>query len=365
MLKSKLIESIEDLALEIAATQMSKDRDIEYYTVSMVKAHKNILEGKSFDALTDGFIPFTFEGCIKSGGDYKKLSSEDIRRTDKYNSATINYLNHIAKHRYSFTPDHLSFKNDKPVIEWNKFNLEDHIRFIKESMTMLTTLSLDHKLLNGFWDGSHLMIEGKNKNKKLLSEGSALGCPKQNYDYARESFDKTLGMIEESLTKNGFFVEGIYDAGSLRRKKSIVGDLDFLVNVVGHKDVGVVKEGAFAEKQFEDTYIWLFGNAIKTHLAENYGKEVFQRKQMAQFENNNMQCDIFMTTPSNIHTRRCYWTGSAPFNAKMMYNGFKKNRLYAYDFIYDKNINKFLIPKSEEQIFECFGVDYVKPEERL
>lgn len=365
MLKSRLIESIEDLTLEIAATQIAKDREIEFYTISMIKAHKSILEGKQFDYFKDGFTPFTFEGCIKSGGNFNNLSQEDIKKTKKYNHNISSYLNHIAKQKYSFTPNHLTFEGDKPVINWNKFDLEDHVRFIKESISMLSTLSLDHKLFDGFWDGSHLVVESKNKKKTLLTEGSALGCPKQKYEYARKNFDDTVGMIEESLTKNGFFVEGIYDAGSLRRKKPIVGDLDFLVNIVGHKDVGIVKEGAFAERQFEDTYNWLFGNAIKKHLTEQYGKEVFQRKQIVQFENSRMQCDVFMSTPSSIHTRRCYWTGSAPFNAKMMYNGFKKNRLYAYDYIYDKNINKFLVPKSEEQIFECFGVDYVKPEDRV
>ena len=38
-----------------------------------------------------------------------------------------------------------------------------------------------------------------------------------------------------------------------------------------------------------------------------------------------MWCDVFMCSTTSIPTRRCYWTGSAAHNVKMMYEGFKKD----------------------------------------
>ena len=77
-----------------------------------------------------------------------------------------------------------------------------------------------------------------------------------------------------------------------------------------------------------------------------------------------MQCDVFMCTPTSIPTRRCYWTGSAAHNVKMMYEGFKKDILFSFDYLYDKNRGKFLMPKNEKQIFNVLGLEYVKPQDR-
>lgn len=367
MLKEQLIKSLEELTLEIASNHVDFDRDFDFYFVDIVNSHKKLLEG-NLNSEFEKFIPFNFNSLLANRHDLSSLSESDKAKVNRFNKAR-NYLSDLLTNKYVTVPDHIVVKENEIKINWSKFKLEDHIKMIKESMTMLGTLSLDYKMLNGFKDMSGFLVESpkgyKQSSNNLLTEGSALGCPKQELAYAENTFSKVVPIVEKALTKGGFYVEGIYNAGSLRRKKSVVGDLDFVVNIAGHKDYGTIKnEGAFAEKQFEDEYKFLFGRALKTNLKDDIQSEIYMRKSIVQFRENNMQCDIFMCTPSSIHNRRCYWTGSAPFNAKLMYEGFKKNKLYAHNYIFDKNMSKFLIPRNEKDIFDIFGVDYVKPEHR-
>ena len=48
----------------------------------------------------------------------------------------------------------------------------------------------------------------------------------------------------------------------------------------------------------------------------------------------------------------------------MIYEGFKRNILFSFDYLYDKNKEKFLVPKNEKQVFSVLGVDYKEPESR-
>ena len=108
-------------------------------------------------------------------------------------------------------------------------------------------------------------------------------------------------------------------------------------------------------------YTNVHGNTIKRNIASERSRSV---KNIVQFIKEDMQCDVFLCTPTSIPTRRCYWTGSAAHNVKMMYEGFKKDILFSFDYLYDKNKGKFLVPKNEKQVFSALGVDYIKPEDR-
>ena len=94
--------------------------------------------------------------------------------------------------------------------------------------------------MNGGWDGSHHLIK-EGKQKQILSEGSGLRCSRQDYKKARRLFNETKAEIFDVLENNGFIVENIYDAGSLRRKKKEVGDIDLIVNILGHKNAPVIE----------------------------------------------------------------------------------------------------------------------------
>ena len=215
----------------------------------------------------------------------------------------------------------------------------------------------------GIYDGSHHVIKESKLNKKsmLLTEGGALGCNKKDYNYAKKVFDIVKEEVTSILEDKGFIVENIYSAGSLRRKKSVVGDLDLIVNILGHKDSGVINRHPLDEKRFLEQYNFLFSNTLKRNVETDKIKSF---KNIVQFIKEDMQCDVFMCSPTSIPTRRCYWTGSAAHNVKMLYEGFKRDVIFSFDYLYDKNRQKFLIPKNEKQVFSALGVDYIKPELR-
>ena len=110
-----------------------------------------------------------------------------------------------------------------------------------------------------------------------------------------------------------------------------------------------------------EQYNFLFGNTLRRNVET---EKIRAFNNIVQFIKEDMQCDVFMCSPTSLSTRRCYWTGSAAHNVKMLYEGFKKDILFSFDYLYDKNRQKFLVPKNEKQIFSVLGVDYVEPEFR-
>ena len=111
-----------------------------------------------------------------------------------------------------------------------------------------------------------------------------------------------------------------------------------------------------------EQYNFLFGNTLKRNIDSE--SRIRAYKNIVQFVKEGMQCDVFMCSPTSIPTRRCYWTGSAAHNVKMLYEGFKRDVIFSFDYLYDKNRQKFLVPKNEKQVFSALGVDYIKPELR-
>lgn len=357
--KNNLSKAIEQLALEQAMYHVEVDRVFDYFAPVVVDFHKNLIKKNYIteDYQYDHFI-YNFDTILSESIDYSLFNNSD---TKKINSVREAYSYIIDKIRigYIYKPNHLVIEGKKCGIDWNKFDLKDHIKFMKESISFYTIKNCDFRVMNGFWDGSSHVLK---ENKSLLKEGNALGCEKKSHEYASKVFENTSDKVKDILEDNGFIIEGIYTAGSLRRKKNVVGDLDLLVNVIGHQDIGRVNRHPLDEKLFTEQFNWQFGNSIKRNIDSEVCKTY---KNITQFINEDMQCDIFFCTPTSIPTRRCYWTGSAAHNVKMMYEGFKKNILFSFDYLYDKNRGKFIVPKSEKEVFRVLGVDYTPPQNRI
>lgn len=360
---SLLVKGIEQLALENVMYHVEKDRMIFDYSAAIVNYHKCLMENKV--SSTKYFDHFLY--------DYNTLLSESIekdlfRYSDLKAMRVMKELSDSIHNRvingYVYRPSHLYEDNGELKIDWTKFNLEEHIKFLKESISHECISLCDFKhMIYDVYDGSpHFIKEHKlNKNSKLLTEGGALGCSKKDLAYAKKVFNNVKSEVNDILESNGFIIENIYSAGSLRREKNIVGDLDLLVNVVGHEKVGRVNKHPLDEKRFLQQYNFLFANTLK----RNVDTEKIQAfKNIVQFIKEGMQCDVFMCSTTSIPTRRCYWTGSAAHNVRMMYEGFKKDILFSFDYLYDKNKQKFLVPKNEKQIFSVLGVDYLEPKFR-
>lgn len=352
-----LSRGIEQLALEHMMYHVEKDRVLYEYSPSIVNYHKCLIDNRVNEAFNYDYFLYNFDTVITEA-----INTDRFLRKDKNVMNVMKTISDSVTSRiengYIFKPNHIYESAGILKIDWNKFILEDHIRFLKESIEHQAIDICDFRLMSGFYDGSHHLLK---EGKKLLKEGDSMGCEKKSYKVAKKVFENTREKVYNILSDNGFIVENVYDAGSLRRKKNTIGDIDLIVNVLGHQQTGIINNHPLDEKRFAESYQFLFGNTLKRNIGS---EDVRSFKNIVQFVNEDMQCDVFLCTPTSIATRRCYWTGSAAHNVKMIYEGFKKDILFSFDYIYDKNRQKFLVPKNEKQVFSALGVDYIKPELR-
>jgi DNA polymerase/3'-5' exonuclease PolX len=362
--KKILIEGIEQLALEFMQYHVEVDRHIFEYSPAIIDYHVNLLKENINENYQCNHIIYNYDTLLT-----ENVREDLMNASSKKHIALVrevsSYVFGRVKNKYVFKPRHIKLNEGFLSVDWKKFNLEEHIRFLKESLEHEVIANLDWRLMNGWWDGSpHVIKESKlNKNKSqgLLTEGQALGCEKKPYEYAKNVFENAKNEVYDVLTEGGFYVDDIYSAGSLRRQKDVIGDIDLIINITGHKDFGKVNRHPLDEKRFLEQYQWLFGQTLKKSINSEVVKNY---KNISQFIKEDMQCDAFFCTPTAVPTRICYWTGSAAHNVKMLYEGYKRNIVFSYDYIFDKNRNKFLVPKNERQIFSVLGVDYVEPKDR-
>lgn len=357
-----LTSGIEQLALESMMYHVEKDRYLFDYSAAIVNFHKKLVENKLEETFNYDYYLYSFDTLLAENINKDTFKHSDKKAIDKMQNFAESITNRVCN-GYIFKPDHLYEFGGKLKIDWSKFNLNQHIRFLKESISHECIAICDYRVMSvGLYDGAHHVIkETKRRGKNLLTEGNSLGCDKKDYNYARKTFNSVKKEVTDILEYNGFIIENIYDAGSLRRKKSVVGDLDLIVNVLGHEKSGVINRHPLDEKRFLEQYNFLFANTLKRNVQT---EKIKSFKNIVQFVKEGMQCDVFMCSPTSVPTRRCYWTGSAAHNTLMLYEGFKKDILYSFDYLYDKRRQKFLVPKNEEQIFSVLGVDYKAPELR-
>jgi len=357
MQRKMLSDGIEKLALEHMLFHVEKNRKLDVYTPSIVNYHKSLINNTVNETFKYDYYIYNFKTIISEKISHDSFSNADKKLINKTKNISDDITNRFSK-GYIFRPRHIYETGGILHIDWKKFNLSDHIRFLKESIAHEVISIGDTNLLNGFWDGSGHIIK---ESKKILYEGSALGCDKKNYKFAKNVFNSTKNEVFDILEDAGFIVENVYSAGSLRRKKNLVGDIDLIVNVLGHEQIGLVENNILSERRFLDQYAWLFGNTIKRSIDS---EKASTYKNITQFVKEGMQCDVFFCTPTALPTRRCYWTGSAAHNVKMMYEGYKKDILFSFDYLYDKGNKKLLKPKSEKEVFSILGMDYIPPEQR-
>mgnify|MGYP001562821444 CR=1 FL=1 len=149
---------------------------------------------------------------------------------------------------------------------------------------------------------------------------------------AAEEFISTLKKLPE--------VEKISPAGSLRRQKETVRDIDILM--ISHKPAKVI-----------DTFTRL--EPVKEILAKGETKSSVRTKQ-------DIQIDCRVVEPKSFGAALLYFTGSKNFNIHLrkmaQAKGLKINEYGVF-----KN-DKYIAGETEEEIFKLLGMRYVEPELR-
>jgi len=159
--------------------------------------------------------------------------------------------------------------------------------------------------------------------------------------------DEITPIVEKyiSYMKKVKGVERIEVAGSYRRQKKTIGDIDILILC---KDVEKVMD-AFVE--FED---------VAKVLAKG------ETKSMVKLEN-ALDVDLRVVPKESFGAALMYFTGSKHNNVKLREIALKKNMtlneygLYEYK---DGEKGKLLASETEEDVYEKLGVEFVRPEGR-
>lgn len=144
-------------------------------------------------------------------------------------------------------------------------------------------------------------------------------------------------------------VEGIEQAvlaGSLRRKKETIGDIDIICTAPDRLRKRIttrIKAFSFVDKV----------------LAAGLTKVSFLLK------NSQMQVDIRIVEPSSFGAALLYFTGSKEHNIQLRTIARKKGMKINEYGVFDETTGKQLAGRTEQDIYELLGYTYIEPEQRL
>ena len=131
-------------------------------------------------------------------------------------------------------------------------------------------------------------------------------------------------------------------AGSLRRRKETIGDLDILASSDNPEEVM-----DFFVKYNDIKQVLLKGNTKTSVVLKD-----------------DLQVDLRVIEDKSFGAALQYFTGSKEHNVKMRSLAIKKGyKLNEYG-LFDKKTEKFIVGKNEEEIYNKFGLEYIEPELR-
>lgn len=194
----------------------------------------------------------------------------------------------------------------------------------------------DHKLqkLDGF---------GKKIEENILKgiEQISKSIGKYLYSIANETAENIIHSLREC--KKALLCEV---AGSLRRKKEIIGDIDILVST---------------SDEFIDEITRILVNHPLTDRVLSQGAT-----KISLIVKNGIQCDVRIVSPEQYPFALQYFTGSKEHNVALRTRSKKLGlSLSEYGFTY-LDFNKKVVPvcKSENDIYKILGLQYIPPELR-
>jgi len=230
-------------------------------------------------------------------------------------------------------------------------------------LELLKISGLGPKTIALIWDNFHICdVEGVHK---LASEGKLRTLPR----LSEKSEQKIMKAIESYRQLTGRFqidaadavahklielltplpgVEKVTPAGSLRRGKETVGDLDLLVT-------GKCGANESQRNKVIDTILSFPG--IMDVLAKGENKVSFKLR-------SGMQVDVRVLPPESFGAALLYFTGSKNHNVTLRQRALKLGyTLNEYDLVRMED-NKRMAGKTEEEIYKKLGLEYIPPELR-
>lgn len=174
------------------------------------------------------------------------------------------------------------------------------------------------------------------------SQAKLLAALESDYQTGRIPRAQVIPLVKK-VTSALVKVPGIlkvFPAGSFRRQKPTVHDLDFIV--CASKPAPIAAKIAKLPL-FQDT-ISVGDTKVSGHISR-------------------IQCDIRVVSPESLGAALVYFTGSKGFNIYLRKKAIAKGlKLNEYG-IFDKR-NRMMAGKTEEEVLNLLGVSYLEPENR-
>ena len=181
--------------------------------------------------------------------------------------------------------------------------------------------------------------------KRIISMKKALKLYKENKRMPLKEAEKIGNEILNAVNKIPGVQKAIL-AGSLRRKKETIGDIDILILALYNKGKKIVNQ-----------FIKL--PQVETVLAKGSVKASVLLKQ------NKMQVDIRIVQEHEYGAAMLYFTGTKEHNIRLRTIAKRKGwKINEYG-VFDNSTGKRIAGETEESIYKLFGLDYIPPEKRL
>lgn len=159
---------------------------------------------------------------------------------------------------------------------------------------------------------------------------------KMTYDYANMLYEEEARKVRNLCFQNNIRIIDMSPAGSLRRRKRTIGDIDYVINTDDNK---------------------LLKELMVKHL-HYYPKQckAFYKKRIDMYN-----VDVFIADDFDYHSMLFFLTGSEDWNLKIMrYLSSNTDILYTPFMFINKKRQKLRF-SSEKEIFNTIHVEYVEP----
>jgi DNA polymerase (family X) len=255
--------------------------------------------------------------------------------------------------------------NIRQLIATGKLDMHQEMlqKFRPSMLELLKISGLGPKTIALIWDAfkicdvegvAKLASEGKLRTLPRLSEKSEQKILKSIENYRQLTGRFLLNTADEIATKMTDFlaglpgVEKVTPAGSLRRGRETVGDLDLLVtgkccDTESHRNAVIDRIVSFP--------------GILEVLAKGENKVSFKLR-------SGMQVDVRLLPPDSFGAAMQYFTGSKNHNVQLRQRAIKQGyTLNEYGLVRVED-NKRVAGKTEEEIYKKLGLKFIPPELR-
>ena len=177
-----------------------------------------------------------------------------------------------------------------------------------------------------------------NNDVEVIGDGVEWKAPapkQQKVKFPRAKADKIVKKVEKHLKP---YVDKMMACGSYRRGAQMIGDIDFVV---------ILKEGY----------------SLPEILPSNQGVN-WVGDQKAQVIIDGEKVDFRVTTPEAWGATILYFTGPADFNIKYRWMAKKRGLKLSEYGLFDRNTDKYIAGKTENDIFTALGRPYRDPADR-